>query len=237
MRRSDVPTVSVEEMREVDRLAENEFNLALMQMMENAGRGLARLAREKYLGGSAQGRRVLVLAGSGGNGGGGLAAARRLHVWGADVMVILATEQEKLAPIPAHQYRALEQVGVELRRNGGPFPEADVILDALLGYSARGAPRAPMADLVRASNASPTPTLALDIPTGLDPETGDPNEPAIRADATLTLALPKTGLVKQAAHAFVGELWLADISIPPELYARLGLEIPALFSEDDLIRL
>jgi NAD(P)H-hydrate epimerase len=119
-----------------------------------------------------------------------------------------------------------------------PWPEADVILDALLGYSASGAPRPPLDQLVRSANKSGTPILALDIPTGLDPDNGRPSDPTIRAAATLTLALPKAGLLADGARDYVGELWLADLGIPPSLYGELGLEVPAdLFSKDDIIRL
>ena len=77
-----VPTVSAEQMREVDRLMEEQYGVALLQMMENAGRNLAHLARRRYFDGDARNRQILVLAGSGGNGGGGLVCARRLHNWG-----------------------------------------------------------------------------------------------------------------------------------------------------------
>ena len=80
------------------------------------------------------------------------------------------------------------------------------------------------------------PILSLDTPSGLDTTSGTPGSPCIRATATLTLALPKTGLLTPEARAFVGDLYLADISVPPELYRRLGLDIGPLFADDTLIR-
>jgi len=77
-----VPAISVDQMREVDRLMVDEFGVTLLQMMENAGRSLAVLARDRFLGNYAGGKRVTVLAGSGGNGGGGMVCARRLANWG-----------------------------------------------------------------------------------------------------------------------------------------------------------
>ena len=236
-----VPYVSADQMREVDRLAVDEFGITLFQMMENAGRALARLARERFLAGDARGKRVLVLAGPGGNGGGGLVCARNLHNWGADVRVLVTTAAEGMRDVPRQQLRLLDAIGVStvVATEAAQLPEADIIVDALIGYSLRGAPSGAVAALVRAANRHRAPTLALDVPTGVDATTGEVAGDAIRADATLTLALPKTGLRTAAAEEYVGELYLADISIPAELYARpsLGIQVGPLFASDDIIRL
>ena len=234
-----VPYVSADQMREVDRLAVDEFGITLFQMMENAGRALARLARERFLAKDARGKRVLVLTGPGGNGGGGLVCARNLHSWGADVRVFAtAPPDARMGEVPRHQLRILDAMGVPtiVVKRTARLPEADLIVDALVGYSLRGAPAGATAVLVRAANEHRAPTLALDVPTGVDATTGEAIGDAVRADATLTLALPKTGL---RTAAYVGELYLADISIPPELYGRpsLGLEVGPLFASDDIIRL
>jgi len=101
-----------------------------------------------------------------------------------------------------------------------------------------GLPRAPITEWIARANASGTRILALDAPTGLDTTTGVPSERCIRADATLTLALPKTGLLQPGAKAWVGELVLADIGVPPELYAAptLGLRVRSPFGEDTIVR-
>jgi NAD(P)H-hydrate epimerase len=93
--------------------------------------------------------------------------------------------------------------------------------------------------LIRAANAHGAPLLALDVPSGVDTATGDVHDPAIRATATLTLALPKDGLSSEAATEHVGELYVADISVPPQLYARppLGIAVGPIFAKDDVIRL
>ncbi len=237
MKRTEVPGVSVEEMRRVDELAESTYHLNLLQMMENAGRCLARLTRDRFLEGDAIDKRVVVLAGPGGNGGGGMAAARRLHNWGAQVHLILGTPEQKLAPVPAHQLRALRRLEVAVTAHEAEIDAPAVLIDALLGYSATGRPRPPMDGLVTRANNSGAPILALDIPTGLNPETGEANEPAMRALATMTLALPKSGLLLDSARSYVGELWLADISIPAELYREMGIDVPVLFAGDDLLLL
>ncbi len=118
LRAEDVPAVSVEQMREVDRVMVEELGIELQQMMENAGRALARRAR-LMSGGDATGQRVTVLAGSGGNGGGGMVAARRLSIWGAEVTVILGQPHGQLAGVPAHQLSILRRMGC---RSSGRSP-------------------------------------------------------------------------------------------------------------------
>jgi NAD(P)H-hydrate epimerase len=115
--------------------------------------------------------------------------------------------------------------------------EADVVLDAILGYSLDGPPREPEAGLIRAANAHAIPILALDLPSGLDPDSGVPHEPTIRATRTLALALPKVGLLRPEAARQVGELWLADISVPARAYAGFGIAPGPLFDESDLIHI
>jgi len=115
--------------------------------------------------------------------------------------------------------------------------EADVVLDALLGYSLDGPPREPEAGLIRIANSNGLPILALDLPSGLDPDSGLPHDPTIRATRTVTLALPKVGLLRPEAASSVGELWLADISVPPTAYAEVGIVPGPLFAESDLVRI
>lgn len=114
--------------------------------------------------------------------------------------------------------------------------QADLILDALIGYGLTGNPRGAAAEWITWANGAGRPILALDAPSGLDATTGQPGQPCIRAAVTLTLALPKTGLLTPEARPLVGELYLADISVPPELYRRLGIEIGSLFNDDTIVR-
>jgi NAD(P)H-hydrate epimerase len=228
-------------MIEVDRAMIEDFRIELIQMMENAGRNLAHLARTRFLGGDPRGKRVIALAGSGGNGGGALVAARRLHNWGASVTVGLAQSASSMTHVPAHQLDILEQMGVtivETRSVAGLAP-ADVVLDGLIGYSLKGAPQGAAAELIQWANSQSAPILALDVPSGVDATTGTVFDPAIRATATMTLALPKKGLDGAAMASHVGELYLADISVPPGLYARppLNIQIEPLFACEEVVRL
>jgi NAD(P)H-hydrate epimerase len=239
--RDPLPYLSTDQMREVDRLMIEVYRIELVQMMENAGRHLAALARERFLGGNLRHKHVVVLAGTGGNGGGALVCARWLHNAGAQVTVLLATAAEEFTAVPAHQLDILHQMGVSIIQ-ADRFSEAvkpELIIDGLIGYSLRGAPREPLASLIRATNTLDRPVLALDTPSGLDTATGTVSEPTMRATATLTLALPKEGLRHATARSVVGELYVANIAVPPALYARptLGLHVEPIFCHGDILRL
>ena len=109
----------------------------------------------------------------------------------------------------------------------------------MIGYRLKGAPQGTAARLIRWANEQHAPILALDVPSGIDTTSGTAFDPAIRATATMTLALPKSGLRAQGVEAYVGELYLADISVPPSLYAEpaLALEVGPLFAESEILRL
>jgi len=236
-----VPFLTTEQMIAVDRAMVEELHIDLMQMMENAGRNLAHLARVRFLDGAPVGKDVVVLAGSGGNGGGAMVCARRLHTWGAQVHMVLATGSDALAPATARQRDILERMGVGVERTNavGRVQNVSLIVDGIIGYRLSGAPRGAAAEAIGWTNAQAAPVLALDVPSGIDATTGAVYSPAIRATATMTLALPKAGLRAPAAAEHVGELYLADIGVPPALYARL-LAVPVgplLFAHDEIVRL
>lgn len=230
------PAVTAAQMAVVDRRMVDELGIALLQMMELAGRGLAELARRR-LGGSLVGRRVVVFCGPGHNGGGGMVAARHLANWGALVSAHLAVPAARLRPTPRAHWRTLQALDLAAPE-GRPTPRAvDLIVDALLGYGSAGDPRGPLVDSIRAIERAGAPLLALDTPSGLDVDSGRAGDPCVRAQATLTLALPKPGLLQPQARPWVGELWLADIGVPPSLWAAIGLEVPPLFERAPLLRM
>jgi NAD(P)H-hydrate epimerase len=235
--------ITVAQMVEVDRLTTETYGISLVQMMENAGRGLAALARH-LLGGNVAERNVIVLVGNGNNGGGGLVAARHLVNAAADVVLALAAEPGALGGVPEQQRTALARMGVAgSKAITGPvdlprlLDGADLLVDALIGYSLHGAPREPIASFIRAANGASAPRLALDLPSGLDGDDGMPRDPTIRADATLTLAWPKAGLLSDAARPVVGDLYLADISVPIAVYQAVGVDPATLFARGPLVRI
>jgi NAD(P)H-hydrate epimerase len=231
----NIPALTTLQMAEVDRVMIEDYGITLIQMMENAGRNLAELARH-LLGGHVTGRNVVVLCGSGNNGGGGMAAARHLLNWGAAVRVKVIANPSRIKEIPAHQWKILQAMGMK-QSSTLDLTQAALILDALIGYGLTGNPRGPVAAWIEHLNAAKRPVLSLDVPSGLDASNGDPGNPCVHASATLTLALPKTGLLTPQAKPYVGDLYLADISVPPELYRRLGLEVSHLFAEDSILNL
>ena len=184
---------------------------------------------------------MCVLAGTGGNGGGVLVAARRLHNWGARVHVFVTKPADRFAPVTARQLDTIRRMNlpVDEATRVGDAEVPDVVLDGVIGYSLKGAPQGEAARLIRWANSQSAPVLALDAPSGVDSTTGTVFDPAVRASATMTLALPKEGLRAPGTAEHVGDIYLADISVPPALYAneRLGLTVGPIFSAGDVVRL
>lgn len=235
-----VPAVTAEEMRQVDEVAESRFGLGVLQTMENAGRSLARHARELRAKAGGHGH-VAVLAGGGDNGGGGLCAARHLANHGVPVRVVLDRDPADLTGPAAAQARTLGETGVDLpaATGGGAAPgvgaaiaDAPVLVDALVGYGPTEALRGPTADLAAACNRQDGRVLSNDVPSGVDATTGDRHGVVVRPDRTLTLALPKTGLVDLS-----GDLWLADVGIPAAVYRRVGVDYESPFDGEYWVRL
>jgi len=229
----EIPALTTEQMFKVDRLMIEDYGNELIQMMENAGRNLAELTSQ-ILGASLSGRTVCVLCGRGNNGGGGMAATRHLHNRGANVRIIRLAG--KLKKVPAKQWGILENMGL---RNE-PYidlSDADIIIDALIGYGLEGDLRPEVAVWIEKINKAGKPVLALDAPSGLDTTSGAAGRLTVRADTTMTLALPKVGLMSESARPFVGSLYLADISVPPGLYRKMGLEVSNIFAHDPIIKI
>jgi NAD(P)H-hydrate epimerase len=217
-----VPAVTADQMREIDRMAMAETGPNLFQMMENAGRNLATLAID-LLGANWRQAQIVVLAGSGGNGGGGICAARHLANHRAQVTLVLA-DPGTLGDMPRWQYTVYRSTTGTVADDFAQL-RPDFLIDALIGYGLRSAPRGRTAELIRWANASDAPALALDVPSGIDATTGDAPGEVIEADWTLTLALPKTGLLPQRT----GALYLADIGIPEGTYRRANIHFVSPF--------
>lgn len=189
----DVPAVDTDQMRELDRIAVEETGPSLLQMMENAGRSLASLAME-LMGPHWRTSKVLALAGSGGNGGGGICAGRHLANRGISVSLCLANPRN-LSEAARVQRRIFQSAGgKEIPFKEIENAEADLIVDALIGYGLKAAPRGPTADLIAWAATRGTPALALDVPSGIDATTGQAPGAFIHPAWTMTLALPKLGL-------------------------------------------
>ncbi|PKQ17054.1 MAG: NAD(P)H-hydrate epimerase [Actinobacteria bacterium HGW-Actinobacteria-7] len=203
--------LTVEQMVEADRLAIEVFGITLLQMMEHAGSALAELVMR-----AAPEGRVTVLAGGGNNGGGGLCAVRHLVARGRDVEVVLASD--RLGEAARHHLATLAAMGIM----PSDRPSGDVAVDALVGYGLSGPLRERAAELAQWANDH-TP-ISLDFPSGYD------FEGAVEPAATLTLALPKTGL------RGLDNLYLADLGLPHTLWARMSVDSGTPFAEGHLVR-
>ncbi len=211
-----------QEMAALERQAEDAYGVTVAALMEQAGARTAEVAR-RLLRGRA-GRRVVVLAGKGNNGGDGLAAARHLR-GEAHVEVLLLVPAEEIRGEPARHLASLRDLHVEvLDARALPEPdlarrlrEADLLVDAIFGTGFRGPAQGLAARAIEAANRSGTPILAVDLPSGVDAATGAADPPCIQAAATVTMGLPKAGLVQYPAARCAGRLFVADIGFPPAL--------------------
>jgi NAD(P)H-hydrate epimerase len=227
-------------MIEVDRLMINSYGITLLQMMENAGRNLALLAKQ-MLEDDVLNRKICVIAGNGNNGGGGLAAARHLSNWGAEVTVLIANPEADFKPAAAQQLEIVRHLPISVVFAGNQAEYIDwcscqLVIDAIFGYGLNRSPKGMVADIIQTINTLNCQVLSLDAPSGLDTSNGHISDTLVRADATLTLALPKTGLLQENALPYVGNLYVGDISVPPLLYCQLGIEVEPIFKKNPVIR-
>ncbi len=221
-------------MKELDRIAVEETGPSLHQMMENAGRNCALVALDmsrKTLNHTV----IVVLAGSGGNGGGGICAARHLANRAPKLSVYLCLSSPKtLEGVSAYQRKIFGSThGKECEIAHLASVKPDLIIDALVGYGLHGAPTGKASELIQWANEKDTQILSLDIPSGVDSTTGETLGAFIDATRTVTLALPKTGLLPETT----GHLWLADIGIPQAAFQKLGLEYISPFGHRFIIPL
>jgi len=235
--KGNTPFIDLEKKIEVDKAMIDDFGFSLMQMMELAGLNLAILARNNFLRNKPAGKKVIAVAGPGGNGGGVMVAARHLHNWGADVSLVLSSKAGKFNKDTIYQFSILKKLNIEVVEK---IEEGDLIIDGMIGYGLSGAPKGRIAELINQINGSGIPVLALDAPSGLDLSEGKPLDPCVKAKSTLTLAIPKSGHFRMPASKFIGELFLADISVPLELYKAMGIEIKELakaFQEGSVVKI
>jgi NAD(P)H-hydrate epimerase len=138
--------------------------------------------------------------------------------------------------VPLGQLHIIEKMGIPTLSTEYSLGDYDLLIDGLIGYGLEGNPRDRMATMIEDANASGRPILALDVPSGMNATTGEIYDPCIKATATLTLALPKTGFLSPSASPYVGDLYLADISIPRKVYQSFGQQ-KILFQKDILLKI
>ncbi|NMB13132.1 MAG: NAD(P)H-hydrate dehydratase [Firmicutes bacterium] len=216
------------EMRAVDARVIEEIGISSMILMENAGRQVAEVAATFLQ--AAQGQKVSIIAGKGNNGGDGLVAARYLHNLGYKVRVFLLARATELTGDGLANYEICKQLGIDLQEVDEKYlPKlrfclslTDLIIDALLGTGLKGAPQGLMAQTIELINDVEKTVLAVDVPSGLDASNGAASGACIRADLTVTLAAPKVGLFTYPGADRVGQVYVANIGIPPQVLESAG---------------
>jgi len=213
------------EMRAIDQRAINDYGIPGIILMENAGLRMVEVIT-KHLQDKIQGKRFLVFAGKGNNGGDGFVIARHLINRGAEVKVFLLHSADSLQGDAKINYEILAKMGSkiypvlhtrDLKRVEIALTYADYLIDAILGTGFKGSLQGLTADLVELLNQSGKPIFAVDIPSGLEADTGKVNGTCVQAELTVTFGFPKVGLCLESARKYVGELWLGQISFPPKL--------------------
>jgi len=214
-------TISSRAMRALEVNAEY-FGISLLQLMENAGRNVAAEVASRF----EAGKKIVIFCGLGGNGGDGFVAARHLSSMGFKVTVVLAGRAEEIShEAAAKNFVALKFLSdipvLEVDDSSAiPKVEADVVIDSLLGTGTKGKLKPPIIQLVEYINSLNAFKIAVDVPTGIDSDTGESLGVAVKADVTVTFHAPKTGLGN--AKKFVGELIVKDIGLPKQLENYAG---------------
>ncbi|HHW02428.1 MAG TPA: NAD(P)H-hydrate dehydratase [Thermoanaerobacterales bacterium] len=216
--------VSPSAIRELDRKAIEDMKVPGIVLMENAGREVAlavkRLLDEEPV---KKSRKVALFCGKGNNGGDGFVAARHLTNMGFEPVVFLAAEPEEIKGDAAVNYRIIMNMGIStaIIRNGKDLDEARkycrdaaVLVDALFGTGLKGEVRGVGRQMIELMNSLDVPVISVDIPSGISGETGKVLGVAVKAKRTVTMALPKTGLVLYPGAAYAGKIVVADIGMP-----------------------
>jgi hydroxyethylthiazole kinase-like uncharacterized protein yjeF len=222
----DLPSLSSAQVKELDKLAAERFGVRLDWLMEAAGWQAARACHG----------RTAVVCGVGNNAGDGLAAARHLHRWGR-LEALCCIDVGRIKGEARDELEALRRHGVpmydELQLDG-----ADVILDSIFGTGLNRPPKDRFAAWIESINNAGAHVVSVDVPSGLDADSGVAYAPCVHADVTVTFTLPKQGLLKGDGARVVGELWVADIGVPFEAVAEVGVTLPpSIFAISDVVKI
>lgn len=228
--------VTAEQMRELDRRATEEFGVPSIILMENAG--LRTFDAAYRMLSEVDGYRVTIVAGRGNNGGDGFVVARHMRQVGADVRVLLVGKAEDIKgdakvnlEIAARSGIPIEEV-TDIDRVRTALAHSDLVVDALFGTGIRGEITGLPGEIIDAINECERPVLAVDLPSGLDADTGEICGRCVRADETVTFGLPKIGLAIYPGADYAGEVSVAEIGIPNAAVATAGVKTYVTDEED-----
>jgi len=217
-----------DQVRSVDKAAIERYHIAGIVLMENAGRNAAAIIRNVY----GEIGEALICCGPGNNGGDGCVIARHLHNAGWSVRLLVTGDVSRMTPDMQANYAIVDAMGLERavaldadrqRLIVQSIRADEILIDSLLGTGFKGTVRSPTAELIETMNTvDKRAMVAVDVPSGLDCDTGTPSNATIRADLTITFVAAKTGFTKQTAAPFAGRIEVADIGVPRELIAEIA---------------
>ena len=213
--------LSRDQVRQIDRLAIERYHIPGVVLMENAARGATDVAVEML--GDPRGKQVLILCGGGNNGGDGLAIARHLHNRGAKVQIALTIDPSRYQNEALVNWQIIDAMNLPVTKATVELittSPATLIIDAIFGTGLTEPPRPPFAELAEAVNRAGKPVLAIDIPSGLDCDTGEPLGACIRASRTVTFVAEKQGFRNPSSRDFLGKVTIAEIGCPIELVSE-----------------
>jgi NAD(P)H-hydrate epimerase len=227
--------VTSSQMRNIDRKTIQGIGIPGLELMEKAGRGTAQVAREML--GDPENKVVVIFCGRGNNGGDGFVVGRYLSEWGAQVRFFLTARKNEIkgdAKVNLEKAVELDLPIVEiLQRDGIPDRiKGDLIVDGLFGTGFTGEITGYMKDIVEKINSSTIPILAVDIPSGLHADTGQFNGPCVKADRTVTMALPKIGHFFFPGKGLSGGVSVVDIGVPPHVVEEEKISLNLVTEED-----
>ena len=226
--------VTAAEMRQIDQATIEGVGIPGIVLMETAGSAIVRAIEQHY----PTCRRIGIFAGKGNNGGDGLVIARQLAHAGRDVHLFLVS--------PADSFTGEADINLQIAKNlglpieviltdtgfygtGTGFPttlaSCELFVDAIFGTGLRGTVRGSIATLINSINSLPAPILSVDLPSGLDADTGQPLGTCVRADRTVTIGLPKRGLLVHPGAEFAGKLEVVDIGFPEQVIDAQGIKV------------
>ncbi|OQB13238.1 MAG: Bifunctional NAD(P)H-hydrate repair enzyme Nnr [Firmicutes bacterium ADurb.Bin193] len=216
------------QMKSIDEISINEYGIKGAVLMENAGAAVAKTALAQNV------RSYAVVCGKGNNGGDGSVAARHLFNAGKDVCVVLIGKGDELSGDALVNYYILKKLGVRITEglDKKALESCDVIIDALLGIGAKGAPRGDIKEAITAINDANKTVISVDVPSGADCDTGAVPGVCVRADITVTFGLYKVGLVCYPAAEYAGRVEVCDISFAPEAVQRQDIKVNIIEKAD-----
>ena len=216
---------SKSQMEELDRILVDDFGFSVEALMENSGYQVADFIRQEF----SRDIKIAVICGKGFNGGDGFVVARRLAAWGFEVEAY--TPFDSLPGLAEEKFEALKSMDESFVSHD--FPSANIYVDALLGYGIEGEVRSPVLEAVEKINEWSAETVSIDVPTGLDIEKEKIHGDAVNPDYTVTLGLLKQGMAENNS----GEIFIADIGVPPQALEKVGLEASEIFASSSLVSL